>query len=522
MKKTIIVLLVALLAGSFAFAQGAEEAAASTGPMTITMLYSATQTEAGSLPDDWAGYQVLRDKLGIDLQLQMLPSNPNDQEIQVRAMAASDTLPDFFTCSREVWADLAKNGQVLDVTDYYDDMPNRCAVMFDQSARNFVTYEGRIYGFATPSAIAGNEGLLMREDWLKNLGLSAPTTLDELFDVLYAFTYNDPDGNGKNDTYGYGAFVEETVSYEIYPGRRFEPLMGAFGVEGTWDMSKDSFGLMIHKDAYYDWMVFFKKCIDAGVIDPNWQSYKKDDFRAAWKQGKFGCFREQNGAYAGENNYSSFDANFPDGGFIILDAPIGPDGKQSIGPRCQGMRVYAINADVSPEKAAKIVEMFDWMSYGEGYLLCGYGEEGKNYILDAEGLPQSDASLGDLGYNQAGGQRYIQLRNCAFNYSSAQEIALRYPAYITKVSQKRMSAGDALLAFQSKTWTNTPGQNSMPQPDSTDVTTFYQQGIAEFLNGKRDLTEANWKAFVEQFDKIGGLAWEQQGYDYAAANGLLQ
>ena len=186
------------------------------------------------------------------------------------------------------------------------------------------------------------------------------------------------------------------------------------------------------------------------------------------------------------------------------------------------MRVYAINADVSPEKAAKIVEMFDWMSYGEGYLLCGYGEEGKNYILDAEGLPQSDASLGDLGYNQAGGQRYIQLRNCAFNYSSAQEIALRYPAYITKVSQKRMSAGDALLAFQSKTWTNTPGQNSMPQPDSTDVTTFYQQGIAEFLNGKRDLTEANWKAFVEQFDKIGGLAWEQQGYDYAAANGLLQ
>ena len=62
----------------------------------------------------------------------------------------------------------------------------------------------------------------------------------------------------------------------------------------------------------------------------------------------------------------------------------------------------------------------------------------------------------------------------------------------------------------------------MPKPDSTDVTTFYQQGIAEFLNGKRALTPENWKAFVEQFDKIGGLAWEQQGYDYAAANGLLQ
>ena len=521
MKKTIII-LVALLTACAVFAQGAAEKEQATGPMTITMLYSATQTEAGSLPGDWAGYAVLRDKLGIDLQLDMLPSNPNDQDVAVRTRAAADQLPDFFTCSREVWADLAKNGQVLDVTDYYKDMPHRSEVMFDDAAKNFVTYNGRIYGFATPSAIAGNEGLLMREDWLNNLGLKAPTTLDELYDVLYAFTYNDPDKNGKDDTYGFGAFVEETVSYEIYPGRRFEPLMGAFGVEGTWNMSAANFGLRIHDPAYYDWMVFFKKIIDAGIIDPNWQSYKKDDFRAAWKQGKFGCFREQNGAYAGENNYKTFDANFPDGGFIILDAPIGPTGKQSIGPKCQGMRVYAINADVSPEKAAKIVEMFDWMSYGEGYMLCGYGEEGKNYILDKDGLPQSDDSLGDLGYNKAGGQTYIQLRNCAFNYSSKQEIALRYPGYITAVGKKYMSAGDALLAFQSKQWTNTPGQNSMPKPTSTDVTTFYQQGIAEFLNGKRELTPANWKAFVEQFDKLGGLEWEAQGKAYATENGLLQ
>ena len=522
MKKTLSILLVALLAFSL-FAQGAKDSkAASSGPMTITMLASATQTEVGNLPDDWAGYAVLRDKLGIDLQVQFLPANPNDQDLMVRAMAAADELPDFFTCSREVWADLTKNGQTLDVTDYYKDMPERSKVMFDQAAKNFVTVDGRIYGFATPSAYAGNEGLLIRKDWLDKLGLAEPATLDELYDVMYAFTYNDPDGNGKNDTYGYGAFVEETVSYEIYPGRRFEPLMGAFGVEGTWNMSRSNFGLRIHDPAYYDWMVFFKKMIDNGVIDPNWQSYKKDDFRAAWKQGKFGIFREQNSAYASENNYSPFDANFPDGGFVIVDAPIGPNGNQSVGPMCAGLRVFAINSDVTKEKAAKIVEMFEWMSYGEGYMLCGYGEEGKNYILDKDGLPQSDESLGDLGYNKAGGQRYIQLRNCSFNYNNPQETALRYPGYITKVSQKYMSAGDALIEMQSKTWTPTPGQNSMPAPASTDVTTFYQQGLAEFLNGKRALTKANWDAFVTQFDQIGGLAWEQQGKAYAEANGLLQ
>ncbi|MBQ4281943.1 MAG: extracellular solute-binding protein, partial [Spirochaetales bacterium] len=408
-----------------------------------------------------------------------------------------------------------------DVTDDFAKMPERSKVMFGPSSKAFTTYNGRIYGFATPSAYAGNEGLLVRKDWLDNLGLKAPTTLDELYDVLYAFRNNDPDGNGKKDTYGYGAFVEDYVAYEAYPGRRFEPLMGAFGVEGTWNMSADNFGLRIHDPAYYDWMVFFKKIIDNGLIDPNWQSYKKDDFRAAWKQGKFGVFREQNSAYASENNYSPFDKNFPDGGFIVVDAPVGPTGKNSVGPLVEGFRIFAINADVSAEKHAKIVEMFEWMSYGEGYMLCGYGMEGKNYILDADGLPQSDASLGDMGYNKAGGQRYIQLRNCAFNYSSAQEIALRYPAYITKISKKRMSAGDVLIEMRGKTWTRTPRQNSMPVPASTDVYTFYRQGIDEFLNGTKVLTKANWNSFVQEFDSIGGLAWEQAGYEYARDAVLL-
>ena len=188
MKKALIVLLVALIAMTAVFAQGATDTAAkSSGPMTITMLYAATQTEVGSLPDDWAGYQILKDKLGIDLQLQMLPSNANDQDVAVRTMAAADELPDFITVSRTVWADLVKQGMFADVTDDFAKMPERSKVMFGQSSKNFTTYNGRIYGFATPSAYAGNEGLLVRKDWLDNLGLKAPTTLDELYDVMYAF-----------------------------------------------------------------------------------------------------------------------------------------------------------------------------------------------------------------------------------------------------------------------------------------------------------------------------------------------
>lgn len=41
-----------------------------------------------------------------------------------------------------------------------------------------------------------------RQDWLDKLGLKLPESTEELGEVLKAFTYNDPDGNGKNDTWG--------------------------------------------------------------------------------------------------------------------------------------------------------------------------------------------------------------------------------------------------------------------------------------------------------------------------------
>lgn len=43
---------------------------------------------------------------------------------------------------------------------------------------------------------------MIRQDWLDNLNLQAPQTTDELYTVAKAFTDNDPDQNGKNDTYG--------------------------------------------------------------------------------------------------------------------------------------------------------------------------------------------------------------------------------------------------------------------------------------------------------------------------------
>src|SRR3546814_15148449 len=44
--------------------------------------------------------------------------------------------------------------------------------------------------------------VIVRKDWLANLGLQMPETTEDLYDVARAFSEGDPDGNGQDDTYG--------------------------------------------------------------------------------------------------------------------------------------------------------------------------------------------------------------------------------------------------------------------------------------------------------------------------------
>ena len=281
-------------------------AAVDSDPVTIELWYGAAVTEAGPPPADWPVLQLIKDKLNIDLRLTALPSNESDQDVKIQAAGASNSLPDLFMIRRDPWLNLIRNGLVAPVDDLYALMPNRASIQYDADSRAHTTVNGKTYGFASPGAVVRNEGVLVRKDWLDKLGLAVPVTTEDYINVMRAFVNNDPDGNGRKDTYGYGAFIEIDAMSEGL-GRRFDPLMGAFGIAGTWSLAASDPGLNVRKPAYYDGLAYVKRVIDEGLIDPNWMSYGKDDFRAAWKQGRFGIMREQNAAYAAESNYAPFE-----------------------------------------------------------------------------------------------------------------------------------------------------------------------------------------------------------------------
>lgn len=508
------------------------------GTVDIELWFGGAVSEAGMPPASWEAYKIIKDELGINLILTMLPSSASDQDTKINAAGAANSLPDLFMLSDNCLQILQRQKLLAPVDDMFAMMPNRTKLLYDKDARDAGTIDGVCYALAQPGTIVRNEGVVIRKDWLDKLGLKVPKTTDEFFEVMKAFTFNDPDGNGRDDTYGLGAYIELTPRSQGL-GARFDPWLGAFGVAGTWNLTKEGAGLNINKPEFYDALEYIKKLIDEKVIDPNWSAYKKDDYRAAWKQGKFGIFREQNAALHSESNYAPFDQNFPNGELVVIDPPVGPKGKSSAGVYDQSYRMYALPAKTSgdtatitnkatgkKEKVTKkqmVARLLEWMSSDEGYYLLGWGVEGVNWVRDpatgaptATGIPDPSKA-----FSKSEQQPLTQLRNLVY-YNSDIELISRYPTYIAAFSKKEMSSLKTLREMQSKPWTPVIGVTKLPLP-SADLERFLNQGVLEFLTGRRQLTKENWNQWLTQFNSnsIGGKAWETEGVTTARSLRLL-
>src|SRR4030042_1238259 len=238
-------------------------------PVDILLWAQATVTEAGAPPDDWIAYERILEELNINLTYVIVPTGA-DGEAKINAVAAANDLPDLFQLvsasgdSRGALLRMVDLGLIAPVDDLMPLMPERVKLHYnDPLAIDLVTFDGKLYGLPEPPPLPRREGFVIRQDWLDKLDLEVPTTPEELLAVAKAFTEQDPDGNGKNDTYGLGGFI---VGQGL--GNRFDFIMGAYGVPGLWNFTYPAaFGLNVRTSQYPEALAFFKSLVDAKVID---------------------------------------------------------------------------------------------------------------------------------------------------------------------------------------------------------------------------------------------------------------
>jgi len=493
-------------------------------PVDIVLWAQATVTEAGAPPDDWAAFDIIRDELNINLTYVIVPTGA-DGEAKLNASAAANDLPDLFQLvsanndNRGALLRLVDLGLVAPVDDLMPLMPERAKLHYnDPLAIDLVTFDGKQYGLPEPPPIPKREGLVIRKDWLDKLGLAVPTTPEELLAVAEAFTTQDPDGNGKNDTYGFGGFLNGQGL-----GARFDFLMGAYGVAGVWNFSDPAaFGLNVRSPEYPQALAYFKSLVDAKVIDPDWPTLTRDDFRARWKQGAFGIMWEDFAALTNKSNYEPFDTNFPDAEWIPVASPKGPNGDSAYGVYTGRGQIFAVSQKAADDgKAEAIASLLEWMAT-DGYYLLGFGEEGVNFIIDANGNISTEGLADADKYTAPERQPFTQMRNQLIYYNSEQEIVARYPSYKT-INGRDMLPMSFLGFFQKEPWVDGRGiQVILPPANAADFDRFYTEGLIKFALGQEELNDDTWAEYLAGLDSLGAADYEAAAKQALTGAGLLK
>jgi len=368
-------------------------ASGSASPSAPIQIEAAQISWGTNLPADDFVKKALDEKLGISLKMTLL-ADQNDYENQINVRAASNNLPDvFMVTGKPQLQKLVEAGSLLDLTSYIDKMP-----AYKSFTGEDVLKKGTIDGKQYTLPKAGGAMAYtywIRKDWLDNLKLSAPTTVDELFEVAKAFTEQDPDGNGKKDTFGITGNNFET----------FEPIFGAYGVTTISDISQFYVrdGKVVntfYQPEFRDALKTIKKFLDAGVVDPEVVSNKGSMAKDKAFQGKAGIIHTEWAQIMKTNEVEAWKGANPKAEWMQILPPKGPNGLQfgkSVNIGASGsMWVVPKHLEKEPEKLNKVLELFNYASTPEGNRLVQFGIEGTHFTLEGD-----KATLTDKGTQEA-------------------------------------------------------------------------------------------------------------------------
>lgn len=177
--------------------------------VTQVLAFSPPQdpkTPKGITPDKNGYITKLKEMLNIDLKY--LWTVPSEQFEQKFALAVSSgQLPDMMQLGLIDFENFRQQGQLADLSEAYEKYASPTLKKYLESdggrTLEMFTFDGKLLGLPSyEDPFMSTQLMWIRTDWLKSVGLEAPQTMEELEKLAEAFVKEDPDQNGKNDTYG--------------------------------------------------------------------------------------------------------------------------------------------------------------------------------------------------------------------------------------------------------------------------------------------------------------------------------
>ncbi|MDA3955510.1 extracellular solute-binding protein [Oceanispirochaeta sp.] len=362
MKSKLSQILLLLVMPLALFAAGQQEASETGDPglKKISAIFDRILTEDNG-QKEWAA--AFEDLTGTKIEI-VKPVHNQYSQILGATFAAGD-LPDIVEIQTNDYLSYAKSGHLVPLEEYIEKSAEFKNVSKDL-IEAYRLKDGHIYG--VPTYDGGGCVTYIRKDWLDNLNMKVPTTWDEYYNVLKAFTFSDPDGNGVNDTMGLTMPFQTGYEFDYY--NRFIMQQAMFGFQNKNGKWVDGFLEPEMKDA----LTRFNKLYNEGILDNEFFTNKTSTARSKIYEGQAGVMEYWSGTWAERFDESAKNSN-PAAQVISIEPIKNAFYINRVGP--------AFSITTAAKNPAAVFDVFlnTMLDKGAGQVLFTYGIEGTHYEM---------------------------------------------------------------------------------------------------------------------------------------------
>lgn len=471
--------------------------------------------------------KLIEDALNINIKAVNISQNDSDQ---VNLMLTSGEMPDCGWFGKTI--DYMYNTNGLTRTIPKDLVDQNCPGYVDLIGKNpileklVVTKEDANQYYALPTYQANAAGHqyfytdMYRKDWLDKLGIAYPGdgtvtkvddgvymadkgfTQEQHTAILEAFTKNDPDGNGKNDTVG-----TIGTGWEGGNGLISWTLLGAYGLCDGFSLNDNG------KAAYYysterfkQLLTYIKGLYQEGVVDPEIFTVTSEQFFEKAKSsfgGHFSTSVNWLGSWAMNRPPMNVLSNVTGSEILITPGIAGPNGQMgsrqwAAVPVWQNDFFFYVNKKVTDDsKLAKILQFVQFANFGEDKMQLMFGEPNVDYTLDAGGMPVRSTAFTEE--NKKG----IQAYSCTIQDSNT----LNWINDALFRNTAAFSLGDGkwiqyLIKPYKYDLNNSTQLTQLTNQYGSNLTTIVSEYATSVITGEKDL-DATWSSYLSDLNNAG-------------------
>ncbi len=377
-----------------------------SGKLKFWMALTAATSTISANQGDTPLAKELEKKTGIEVEY-IHPSNAALQE-QFNIMMASDDMPDIIQYNWTTYpggiGKAVKDGIIVDLNKKKDQLPNYISYLdSNKEVKNMVeTVDGELPIFAFvrgDESLLVSQGIAMRKDWLDELGLEKPETIDEFENALRAFKEKK------------GASAPLFVNMQAFSNGFFT---AAYNTKYGYYRDGDKIKYGVMDPGFKDFVTLMNKWCKEGLIKSDCFSIDAATQDANLLNGSTGAMMMSIGGGIGKYLSAAPDDKFD---LVGVKNPVLKKGDiPEFGARESAVPPITQTYTAITESSKQLDKALKFLDYGysdEGHMLYNFGIEGESYNM-VDGYPTYTE---DIVNNKDGYAMNVMLGQYTCSYS---------------------------------------------------------------------------------------------------------